>query len=102
MRSWTNIEWFEFADGEVLNWWDIKTRLLEDMKTDGDDAIYGTSFQDRLDGGLGNDFLSGGADSDIYVFDRGYGQDVIHDHRTNLLFDNQDKVVFGAGITPTT
>ena len=98
-RSWTMIEKLEFADGTILNWWDTIDLLLEQAKTDGDDAIYGTWFADRLDGGVGNDYLAGGGSSDVYIFDRGYGQDTIYDYSENLFLEDVDRVEFGSGIT---
>jgi VCBS repeat-containing protein len=43
------------------------------------DWLFGSAGNDRLDGGLGNDRLTGGSGNDIFVFARGYGQDVITD-----------------------
>ena len=53
----------------------------------GDDTITGSSEIDILDGGAGNDKLSGGAGNDIYVFKKGYGQDII-DNYYNQTTDN--------------
>ena len=46
----------------------------------GDDTITGSSEIDILDGGTGNDKLSGGAGNDVYVFKKGYGQDIIDNY----------------------
>jgi Ca2+-binding RTX toxin-like protein len=43
----------------------------------GDDLLRGRGGDDVLDGGPGNDELLGGADSDVYVYSRGDGSDVI-------------------------
>ncbi len=44
----------------------------------GDDILNGGWDADLLDGGSGNDTLSGGDGDDIYVFARGYGQDIVY------------------------
>ncbi|MDO9107223.1 MAG: calcium-binding protein [Methylovulum sp.] len=46
---------------------------------DGNDAVQGGSGNDSLIGGKGNDTLSGGDGTDIYVFNRGDGQDTVED-----------------------
>ncbi len=45
--------------------------------------LIGASGDDILDGGLGNDFLEGGFGNDLYLFGRGYGQDIISDDGGN-------------------
>ncbi len=45
----------------------------------GADALIGAAGNDTLEGGLGKDFLLGGAGSDVFVFDDGWGEDVIAD-----------------------
>ena len=77
------VKWFDrievivFDDGTTYNWREIMEKLVADAKTDGDDQIYGFAWQDTLDGGAGNDFLSGGNESDRYIFATGYGHDTI-------------------------
>ena len=46
-----------------------------------DDLLLGGKGADTLDGGLGNDRLIGGDGGDTYVFDRGYGEDVVYDNQ---------------------
>ncbi|ADL51979.1 calcium-binding protein [Clostridium cellulovorans] len=43
----------------------------------GDDILGGGSGDDILDGGFGNDILEGGLGSDTYIFQKGYGEDII-------------------------
>ncbi len=43
----------------------------------GNDSLVGGEGDDVLDGGTGNDALRGGAGNDLYLFGRGYGQDII-------------------------
>ncbi len=47
--------------------------------TDEQDYIYGDSGNDRIDGGAGDDWLEGGAGADVFIFQRGHGDDRIED-----------------------
>ncbi len=47
---------------------------------DGDDTLYGEAGCDLLDGGAGNDELHGGDNADIYIFQRGHGQDIVYEY----------------------
>lgn len=49
----------------------------------GKDRLYGDKGNDRLEGGKGNDQLAGGEGDDTYYYQRGDGQDVIHDSEGN-------------------
>ena len=89
------------ATGESLSWRTIMGKILLAAKTDGDDVVTGFYFDDVIDGGAGNDLLIGGDGSDTYIFDVGYGHDVIRENRTNIFSGALDKVVFGASILPT-
>ena len=57
----------------------------------------------RFNGGEGNDTLNGSFNDDIYHFERGSGQDTIHDY--SIYYDGSirnggnDTLVFGKGIT---
>ncbi|TXJ01990.1 MAG: calcium-binding protein, partial [Neisseriales bacterium] len=83
---------------------------------DGDDVIKTTTSSSQpllmsttFNGGRGNDYLQGSYAGDIYVFNRGDGQDIINDlgEGANLFgnqYDNKygkllDVIEFGAGIT---
>ncbi|MGA0599282.1 calcium-binding protein [Caulobacter sp. KR2-114] len=92
------IEVFKFADGSQILWSDLQAQLIAEAKTAGDDHIIGTHGDDVLDGGAGNDRLEGGDGSDSYVYNVGYGADVIADHHNNILTGDDDKVLFGAGV----
>lgn len=96
---WTGrIEIFAFADGSLLSYDQVMTKVIDDGKTAGADSIYGYDREDVLDGGAGDDFLSGGNENDTYIFGRGYGHDVFADEETNILGGEMDALVFGAGI----
>ncbi|MCV0425006.1 MAG: tandem-95 repeat protein, partial [Roseibium sp.] len=74
------IERFIFEDGNSLDFDQIVARVLENARTDGDDAIYGLLNDNTLDGGAGNDYLSALEGGDTYVFGEGYGHDVVEDN----------------------
>ena len=65
----------------------------------GNDTLYGNAGDDTLSGGLGNDDLYGGDGKDVYLFNRGEGNDWIH---TNGSASGPDDVIrLGADIAPT-
>ena len=90
------IERFIFDDGSSLDSVQIIEQVLENAKTANDDAIYGMLNNNTLDGGAGDDFLSGKEGDDTYIFGRGYGRDVIIDNAVPGLFDppQHDKLQF--------
>ena len=45
------IDVFGFSDGTYLSWEDVIQRMDAAGKTDGNDTIYGFSYEDVLDGG---------------------------------------------------
>jgi Ca2+-binding RTX toxin-like protein len=94
------IEFFVFDDGSMVTADQIMEDLVANAKTDGDDTIYGFSIEDVLDGGAGNDFLSGGNENDTYIFGVGYGADVIHDGAFNIIGGMTDTVRFNADVLP--
>jgi Ca2+-binding RTX toxin-like protein len=71
------IETFTFADGSYLGWEDIIKQFDASAGTDGNDTIYGFSYDDTLEGGKGDDYLNGGLGNDTYIYDRGDGHDTI-------------------------
>ena len=70
--------------------------MIANAKTSGDDAIYGMLNANTIDGGAGDDFLSGKEGDDTYIFGQGYGRDVIIDNAIPGLFDppQHDKLKF--------
>ena len=71
----------------------------------GNDTLYGDAGNDLLDGGYGDDYLDGGSGNDtligrngndIYIFGRGYGQDIINESSGN---SSNDRVVFAEDIS---
>ena len=47
---------------------------------EGNDSLSGDYDDDTLDGGTGNDYLGGGQGSDTYLFNKGHGQDTVYDY----------------------
>ena len=91
------VEEFKFQDGTVLSAADVI-----DVVTTGDEfdnSLSGTILGDRLDGKGGNDDLSGGEGGDTYLFDRGYGNDIVEDGRLNPFITENDIIEFGTGLT---
>ncbi|PTQ67481.1 S-layer family protein [Pseudomonas sp. GV071] len=64
---------------------------------EGDDNLSGGDGDDRLNGDTGNDQLNGGNGNDTYVFDKGWGQDVIDNYDSA---NGVDAIEFSAGILP--
>jgi Ca2+-binding RTX toxin-like protein len=62
----------------------------------GNDEMFGDEGNDVLYGGAGNDALFGGVGDDRYVFERGFGHDVVADF--DRVNGSHDVIEFGAGI----
>ncbi|HEX8193050.1 MAG TPA: calcium-binding protein, partial [Allosphingosinicella sp.] len=92
----SQIERFVFDDGTSLDFLQIVERVLLNARTTGDDAIYGLLNSNTLDGGAGNDFLTGLEGDDTYVFGRGYGHDVVEDgdYSMKMFGSAPDKLKF--------
>jgi Ca2+-binding RTX toxin-like protein len=58
----------------------------------GDDFLFGDNGPDRLIGGTGDDRLTGGNGGDTFVFEPGFGHDVITD------FTHADRIEFDGGV----
>lgn len=66
--------------GTPMSLSDLRQLYLSEQTTAGNDRIYGSDSADTLTGGTGDDVLQGRDGSDIYVFKRGDGKDVIDDN----------------------
>jgi Ca2+-binding RTX toxin-like protein len=94
------VEFFEFADGTVWTVEDINNLYLQNAGTDGNDSIEGTYADDIVDPQKGNDSITDPGGSDTYIFQQGYGQDVIYDSISTILDPSDDRVLFGPQILP--
>jgi Ca2+-binding RTX toxin-like protein len=100
LEWWPNqIETFVFDDTSFITAVDVMEAVIDAAQTAGSDAVYGFHAGDMLEGGAGNDFMSGLDGDDTYVIGLGDGSDTIYDHNTNLLTGQDDTLVFGPGIT---
>ena len=63
---------------------------------EGNDQLYGDDGNDVLTGGAGVDVIHGGSGNDTYLYESGFGQDIIHN---NADTTGTDAIVFGTGIT---
>lgn len=96
------IEGFTFENGQSFTWEDIIQFMPTLQSTSGNDAIYGFDYADTLDGGAGDDYLSGGNEHDTYIFGLGYGNDTIYEHYTHVASEKDDTVLFLPGVDPAT
>lgn len=64
---------------------------------DGNDYLYGGGGNDVLVGGIGDDYLEGGQGADIYIYNRGDGNDTINNIDSGSERVN-DRLIFGEGI----
>ncbi|MEW6740894.1 MAG: calcium-binding protein [Nitrospirota bacterium] len=106
--NYFKIDQFRFADGTVLTPSDIDITgyFYPTNGTSGNDTLSGTnSRKDILNGGAGNDTLTGnqgdilvgGAGNDTYQFNAGNGTVTIDDQATS---QEGNRIVFGAGVAP--
>ncbi|TAN65839.1 MAG: hypothetical protein EPN20_07440, partial [Magnetospirillum sp.] len=93
----TGVNEIVFADGVVWDTVDMARNSSHPLALD--EVIDGTKMVDFMDGGAGNDSLTGGDSGDVYFFGRGYGHDVIRDEMANILIDGSDVLKFGPGLT---
>lgn len=66
---------------------------------EGNDYLFGGNGNDTLKGDAGDDVLSGGNGADIYLFEKGFGNDSI-DNTQDDTAPNADIIKFGEGILP--
>jgi Ca2+-binding RTX toxin-like protein len=91
-----------FADGTVMSGPELAAggRGRSLVGTAGADRLVGSTAADTLTGLGGDDTLIGGGGGNVYVFNAGFGHDVIEDVKTSYWSagDAGDTVEFGAGI----
>ncbi len=100
------VESFVFADMAV-SFADLNPEDVDTVGTADGETLYGSNFAETLDGRAGDDTLIGGSDGDTYLFDVGYGNDIIVDRQVRAAWFNhdgrfvgeaEDTVRFGGGI----
>ena len=107
------VERFEFSDGTVKDASEVMALLQS--ATEENDQLFGTLLNDHLEGlggddrlssfagndelvgGAGNDELSGGDGHDVYLFERGFGQDYIWENGARE--SSSDTIRFGDSIS---
>jgi VCBS repeat-containing protein len=62
---------------------DVLCSIENVIGSQGKDTIQGNRLANIIEGGAGNDKLKGGGGSDTFVFNPGFGHDVITDFRTS-------------------
>ena len=63
----------------------------------GNDTLVGGDGDDELVGGTGNDTIAGGLGNDRYLFESGFGKDIVNNHDETA--EQFDQIKFGYGIT---
>jgi Ca2+-binding RTX toxin-like protein len=108
---YSRVEQVHFADGAVWSYaqlFDMATvatagndifygdERANSLSGGGNDNLYGESGNETLAGGTGNDNLTGGLNSDTFVFDPGFGTDVITDFKAGAATD--DVLAFSSAV----
>jgi Ca2+-binding RTX toxin-like protein len=94
------VELFSFANGTTWTAAQLDASILQAAETSGDDTIMGYGFgAETLDGGSGNDLMSGKTGGDTYRFGIGDGSDTIDD-QGDQRGATIDTVAFKSGISP--
>ncbi|NJR48460.1 MAG: hypothetical protein HC780_01780 [Leptolyngbyaceae cyanobacterium CSU_1_3] len=92
------VESIKFSDGVTWTEAQIWNAYLT-LGAATNDTLEGTSLSNTIRGGLGTDYLDGRAGADLYLFNRGDGQDTLNDSSSDTSID---QLVFsGAGLTST-
>lgn len=78
------------ASGVTLTGAQIRSDILRQSETSGDDIVRGFNSADTLNGGAGDDLLLGRDSADIYVFAAGDGDDTVFEGG----FQDNDRVQF--------
>jgi Ca2+-binding RTX toxin-like protein len=94
------VEQIVFADGTVWTQSTLRTMVLAQATTAGNDTINGFNTADTIVGGKGNDTLAGGEGGDTYIYTRGDGNDTITENASTTVSQPIDKLVL-QGINPT-
>lgn len=90
-QYWYEVETIQY-DGGSYSANDLRTIIVDQQSTTGNDSIQGFYTDDSLEGGLGDDSLYGGYGDDDYFYNLGDGDDFIWED------DGTDTLYFGTGI----
>ncbi|NIJ21113.1 Ca2+-binding RTX toxin-like protein [Sphingomonas naasensis] len=96
--SYDRIEELRFADGASWTWQQLNQKVIAASTTAANDITVGFTLEDRFEASAGDDVLRGGDSADTYVFGIGSGHDRIEESVTNVLFGDEDTVVFGPDV----
>lgn len=99
--SLNRIEEIHFADGTVWDWQQLNANVLAASITSGNDTTIGFTFDDDIAASAGDDILAGRDGADTYHFGVGSGHDIIQESVSNVLWSDDDRLVFAAGIAPS-
>ena len=91
------LEQIVFADGTIWTRADIRTKLISQAGTPGNDAINGASTCRHHRRWPGNDTINGEGGADTYIYDRGDGNDTIAD---KAIDNGIDKLTL-TGVNPS-
>jgi serralysin len=86
-----------YAQGNVYNAYlfngDARSYIENAIGGSGNDVLLGNAVANRLNGGDGNDTLTGGGGDDVFVFEFGDGSDIITDFVAGSGTDDQIELV---------
>jgi Ca2+-binding RTX toxin-like protein len=91
------VEQIIFADGTTWTVSDLRTMLVTNAGTAGNDTINGTIGSDIINGLQGDDTLTGNKGADTYIYNSGDGNDTITEGQ--FAESTTDRLVLGTGLT---
>jgi Ca2+-binding RTX toxin-like protein len=87
----------EFSDGSSLDADQLMKKMVADQAASSQ-TIYGFASDDIIDPTGVNQYMSGGDGNDTYIYNLGYGHDIVDVQETNFLAGINTTVAFGDGI----
>jgi serralysin len=91
-----------YAQGNVYNAYlfddDARSYIENAIGGTGGDTLRGNAIANRLDGGAGNDTMTGGEGDDIFVYHFGGGADIVTDFIVGNGTDDQIELIDFSGI----
>ncbi|MDI1290874.1 MAG: calcium-binding protein, partial [bacterium] len=93
------VEEIKFSNGVTWTQQDLSQAYIAQHQTSGADLIDGNYLDNTIAGGAGDDTLRGQEGDDRYVFQTGFGNDVVEEvHSDGSVWADDDTVEFGTGI----